>query len=63
MRKQEFEAELIKDEDPKGGVGIKIPFNVQEAFGSKSPVKVKCTTTASPIEGPSTRMAASITWG
>jgi hypothetical protein len=50
MTAQEFEAELIKDED-SGGVGIKIPFDVQEAFGSKSRIKVKCTIDGYPYRG------------
>ncbi len=50
MTRHEFEAELIKDED-SGGVGIKIPFNVQEAFGSRSRIKVKCTIDGHPYRG------------
>ncbi|CAJ36210.1 YdeI/OmpD-associated family protein [Methanocella arvoryzae] len=42
MAGQEFEAILVKDDD-SGGAGVKIPFDVQQAFGRKGQVKVRCT--------------------
>lgn len=42
MTRQEFEATLDRDED-SGGVGIRIPFDVQQAFGKKGQVKVCCS--------------------
>lgn len=42
MAGQAFEAKLIKDNDTNGA-GIKITFDVQEAFGKKGRVPVKYT--------------------
>jgi len=39
--KQEFEVELVKAD--RGGIGIYIPFDVQEVFGSRAQVKVRGT--------------------
>ncbi|WP_424358256.1 YdeI/OmpD-associated family protein [Methanocella sp. MCL-LM] len=50
MAGQEFEATLIKDEE-SGGVGIRIPFDVQQAFGKKGQVKVRCTIDGMPYRG------------
>jgi hypothetical protein len=45
-----FEATLIMDED-SGDVGVVIPFDVQEAFGKKGRVAVKCTIDGYPYRG------------
>jgi hypothetical protein len=50
MKRQEFEVELIKD-DKTSGLGIKIPFNVLETFGSKGRIKVKGTIDGHPYRG------------
>lgn len=50
MKRQEFEVELIKD-DKTSGLGIKIPFNVLETFGSKGQIKVKGTIDGHPYRG------------
>lgn len=50
MAGREFEATLIKDDD-SGGVGIRIPFDVQQEFGKKGRVKVRCTIDGMPYRG------------
>lgn len=50
MKRQEFEVGLIKD-DKTSGLGIKIPFNVLETFGSKGQIKVKGTIDGRPYPG------------
>ncbi len=50
MTGKTFEATLIKDDD-SGGAGIIIPFDVQEAFGKKGRVPVKCTIDGYPYRG------------
>jgi hypothetical protein len=50
MTGKTFEATLIKDDD-SGGAGVKIPFDVQEAFGKKGRVPVKCTIDGYPYRG------------
>jgi hypothetical protein len=48
--KQEFEVELIKD-DQTSGVGFVVPFNVQEVYGTKAQVKVRGTVDGFPYRG------------
>jgi hypothetical protein len=50
MTGKTFEATLIKDDD-SGGAGISIPFDVQEAFGKKGRVPVKCMIDGYPYRG------------
>jgi hypothetical protein len=50
MTGRTFEAALIKDDD-SGGAGIIIPFDVQEAFGKKGRVPVRCTIDGYPYRG------------
>jgi hypothetical protein len=50
MTGKTFEATIRKDDD-SGGAGIKIPFDVQEAFGKKGRVPVKCTIDGHPYRG------------
>lgn len=50
MAGQEFEAELIRDDD-SGGVGVKVPIDVVMALGGKGRIKVKCTIDEHPYRG------------
>ncbi len=50
VTRMEFEAELIKD-NGTSGAGIKVPFDVQKAFGSKGRIKVKGTIDGYPYRG------------
>jgi len=50
MSGKSFQAVIVKDED-SGGAGIRIPFDVQEAFGRKGRVPVKCTIDGYPYRG------------
>ncbi|HEY3272874.1 MAG TPA: YdeI/OmpD-associated family protein [Methanocella sp.] len=50
MTGKTFEATLIMDDD-SGGAGIKIPFDVQEVFGKKGRVPVRCTIDGYPYRG------------
>lgn len=50
MTGKTFEAIIIKDDD-SGGAGIKIPFDVEEAFGKKGRVPVRCTIDGYPYRG------------
>lgn len=45
-----FEATLIKDDD-SGGASVKVPFDVQAAFGKKGRVPVRCTIDGYPYRG------------
>jgi hypothetical protein len=50
MTGKTFDATLIKDDD-SGGAGVKIPFDVLEAFGKKGRLAVKCTIDGQPYRG------------
>lgn len=50
MDRQTFDAVLIKDDDTNGA-GIKIPFDVQAAFGAKGRIKVCGTIDGYPYRG------------
>jgi hypothetical protein len=50
MADQTFDTLLLKD-DNTNGAGIKIPFDVQEAFGKTGRVPVKCTIDGYPYQG------------
>ncbi len=50
MTGRTFDAILIKD-DNTNGASIAIPFDVQEAFGKKGRVPVKCTIDGQPYRG------------
>jgi hypothetical protein len=50
MAGQTFDTILLKD-DNTSGAGIRIPFDVQEAFGKKGRVPVKCTIDGYPYQG------------
>ncbi len=50
VSKQEFEVELIKD-DNTSGVGFAVPFKVQEVYGTKAQVKVRGTIDGVPYRG------------
>lgn len=50
MTAQEFEAEIIKDED-SGGAGVVVPPDVVKALGGKGRIKIKCTIDGRPYRG------------